>query len=423
MRIALYFDDKSFKGKDFRYPEKGNPGVGGTPYCFLMLAKYYSITYQNDNIFFYHQVENFQNKYSTEYKAVRVNPTNIAEQCIKDKIDFLVLTLSRYRSSVDSLEKQGVKCIVWVHNFLTYDNLLLLRRNLSATRVVFVGKEQYDRYIDDPVIKKSVCIMNMFNTECADYVRTDSHTKNVTYVGAIVPGKGFHYLAKCWKTILKAVPDAELYVMGSGALYDNGKKLGKYGIAEEAYEKQFIKYLLDDSGKIIPSVHFLGIVSAEKINHFQKTRVGIVNPTARTEICPISVLEMASCGIPVVSKNKNGMPDVIKNGVTGILVNNSSDFCSAVTKLLLNNDLNLSYGSAAKIFVKQRFNPSKIVKEWHVLFEEINNNVPSIYQRPTGNYMNNYKFLRMLNKFLRNIPLMKWLPSIAFIECKIKSIL
>ena len=31
MRIALYFDDKSFKEKDFRYPEKGNPGVGGTP--------------------------------------------------------------------------------------------------------------------------------------------------------------------------------------------------------------------------------------------------------------------------------------------------------------------------------------------------------------------------------------------------------
>ena len=90
---------------------------------------------------------------------------------------------------------------------------------------------------------------------------------------------------------------------------------------------------------------------------------------------------------------------------------------------LLNNDLNLSYGSDAKNFVKQRFNPSKIVKEWHVLFEEINNNVPSIYQRPTGNYMNNYKFLRMLNKFLRNIPLMKWLPSIAFIECKIKSML
>ena len=109
MRIALYFDDKSFKGKDLRYPEKGNPGIGGTPYCFLMLAKYYSITYQKDNIFFYHQVENFQNKYSTEYKAVRVNPTNISEQCIKDKIDFLVLTLSRYRSSVDSLEKQGVK--------------------------------------------------------------------------------------------------------------------------------------------------------------------------------------------------------------------------------------------------------------------------------------------------------------------------
>lgn len=423
MRIALYFDDKSFEGKDFRYPEKGNPGIGGTPYCFLMLAKYYSITYQNDDIFFYHQVENFQNRYSTEYEVVKVNPTNIGEQCVKDKIDFLILTLSRYRSVADKLEKQGIKCIVWVHNFLTYDNLLLLRRNISATRVVFVGKEQYDRYIDDSVINKSVCIMNMYNTECAEYVRTDPHTRNVTYVGAIVPGKGFHYLAKCWRTILKAVPDAKLYVMGSGALYDNGKKLGKYGIAEEAYERQFIKYLLDDDGSIIPSVHFLGIVSTEKISYFQKTRVGIVNPTAKTEICPISVLEMASCGIPVVSKNKNGMPDVIKNGLTGILVNNSSDFCSAVTRLLLNNDLNQSYGSAARDFVKHSFDPYSIVQEWHTMFENIKNNVLPIYQRPNENYMNNYKFLRVLNRNIKTFSLMKWLPSIALVECKIKSML
>lgn len=423
MKIALYFDDRMFSKKDFRNPEIGNPGIGGTPFCFLMLAKYYTELYQKDEILFYHEADNKQNIFSDSYKVITVAPKKIVEQCIIDKIDFLVITHSRYIQCASLLESSHVQCIVWVHNFLTYDYLLLLRRNKSATRIVFVGKEQYDRYIDDPIIKKSVCIMNMYNTECYEYTRTDPNTRIVTYTGAIVPGKGFHYLAKYWKKILKKVPEAELYVMGTGALYNNKVKLGRFGIAEEKYENQFMKYLLDDKGEIIPSVHFLGLVGSEKINYFQKTRLGIINPTARTEICPISVLEMASCEIPVVSRNKNGMPDVIINGETGILIENSSDFCSAVVKLLLDDELNVCYGKAAKSFVQKQFNPQIIAEKWHNLFVDTKNKLYPPYQRPTCNYKNNYKYLRILNRNLRKLPCLKWLPSVALIECKIKSIL
>ena len=39
----------------------------------------------------------------------------------------------------------------------------------------------------------------------------------VTYIGSLVPTKGFHVLAAVWKTILKEVPDATLNVVGNGS--------------------------------------------------------------------------------------------------------------------------------------------------------------------------------------------------------------
>lgn len=47
-------------------------------------------------------------------------------------------------------------------------------------------------------------------------MRTNADTKKVVYSGALIKQKGFHILAKAWKNILKAVPDAELYVLGGG---------------------------------------------------------------------------------------------------------------------------------------------------------------------------------------------------------------
>ena len=36
MIIGFYFIDKGFTGLELRFPFKGNNGVGGTQYCFLV---------------------------------------------------------------------------------------------------------------------------------------------------------------------------------------------------------------------------------------------------------------------------------------------------------------------------------------------------------------------------------------------------
>ena len=40
MNIGFYFFDKGLSGVDCSRPDLGNPGVGGTQYCFLLLIYY-----------------------------------------------------------------------------------------------------------------------------------------------------------------------------------------------------------------------------------------------------------------------------------------------------------------------------------------------------------------------------------------------
>ena len=54
------------------------------------------------------------------------------------------------------------------------------------------------------------------------------------------------------------------------------------------------------------SVHFCGNMGIEKLEIYNRTTVGVVNPSARTETFGLSAVEMEACGIPVVTKSGNG---------------------------------------------------------------------------------------------------------------------
>lgn len=113
------------------------------------------------------------------------------------------------------------------------------------------------------------------------------------------------------------VPEAKLYVVGSGRLYNHEEELGSLGVASKDYENMFAKYLMHD-GKLIPSVKFCGNMGIEKSEIFYRTTVGVINPNGTDETFGISALDMAACGVPVVTRAINGLFDTVKHNETGL---------------------------------------------------------------------------------------------------------
>lgn len=416
MKIAFYFSDKGFRDLDLSHPLDGNNGVGGTQYCFLtvgcMLAQEnkHEVTYYHYN----------PNKLPDGIASKIVNDTNdLLRKAEQDHQDILIYKADGNLEFIQQIRETSLKVVAWAHNYIFSSELQALEATKQIVRVVFVGKEQYDRYIDHGIIRKSTFIYNMFDGKRFAF-RKLPDTPAVTYTGSLVKPKGFHILARVWKDILKEVPNAQLYVIGSGQLYDRSSVLGSLGVADKKYEEVFYPYLTEGN-QLLPSVHFCGNMGTEKLDIYRKTTVGVMNPSGRTETFGLSAVEMEACGIPVVTRAINGLFDTVADGETGYLVNSDKELAERIIGLLQNRTLNVSMGKRAKQLVEDAFAPERIITCWNALFEEIDSEEPASYLPVTGHYTNNMKWLRMVIRWMRkhHIPAM----PLVDVECEVKRLL
>lgn len=415
LRIGIYIED--LPAIDCSNPHLGNMGVGGTQFCMLLLIYYLKRSkkvlinvYCATNAILPFSVKPFIVKDGTE--AVLKSKENCDS--------FLIMKNPQAGSSTyHIISKVKHKIIIWCHNYILADYADYLSKISAVAAVVFVGKQLYDRYIDHDIIKKSTFIYNIVPDPEPLFLERKLN-KSVVYMGALIYVKGFHILASMWKDILKKVPDAELFVMGSGCLYSRGEKVGKYGIADEAYENLFMRYLLDDKGNILPSVHFMGIVGQEKYKIFEEASVGVVNPSGRTETFGMGIVEMNSAYLPVVTINHNGYPDTIKSGINGYLCKRKKTIKDRIVYLLTHPSENIKLGINGKKLV-QNYSGDVIISYWYRLFEAVKKNNKSYfsYKPASPPYTNNFKFLRIIFRFIRNDLHIKIIPPLIEIETQI----
>lgn len=418
MKIGFYLSDKGISGKNISTPENGNPGIGGTEYCFSFVIRYLLLNFDDMEIYVFHYEKNVV----LPNNAISIlidNEESLFEKIKSNDIDIFVHNTNKSKKWYNLINKYKINTIVWAHCYIDSQEIKFINHNNFVKRVVFVGKEQYDYYYDNDIILKSTYIYNMVNTKKINVCKKNIRQNNVTYIGSLTFGKGFHILAKIWPEVLKDVPNAQLIVLGSGKLYDNNTKLGKYNLAEEQYEKLFLSNLLDDTGKIIPSVHFMGVVE-DKDLILKNTKVGIVNPTANTETFCLSAVEMEGYGIPIISKRKHGLLDTIIHKKTGLLFINKKYFKNYIVKLLTDDKYNFALGEQAKKFVDNSFDPEILIGQWRSLFTSVFNNENAYILKVTNHYFNDLKFLKLFIHFLRFKCKCKFIPSIEDLKYILK---
>ncbi|MDJ0616383.1 MAG: glycosyltransferase family 4 protein [Calothrix sp. MO_192.B10] len=426
IKVGFHLVNEGYPNVDLRFPEKGNPGIGGTQFTTIATAYYLNKYFPDivEPILLANNLELLPPSLKACYAS---NDIDAAVQSEALGCNIFVFKSHKGNHEIyDYLNKSNLKAIARSNNTPNVEGLYQIANCLQIKAHVCVGHEDLDRLRDHQIFAKSTRIFHPFNIE--NFVPKNEIVKQgntVVFIGSIIPAKGFHYLARVWPDIIKERADAKLIVIGSGKLYDRNSKLGKWGVAEESYEANYIRpFLSDKNGNIIKSVHFAGLLGFEKIEILQNADIGVANPSGLTETFCSSALEFQACGTPVVSAAKGGLLDTVAHGKTGLLVKNDRELISSILYLLNNPAVAKQFGANGIDFVKNKFSPQENAKQWLNLFIDICNDKPPQQQPIKNNYFYRAKFLREGMRILkRDIPLLQNVPSLIEIKPLVKRLL
>jgi glycosyltransferase involved in cell wall biosynthesis len=97
--------------------------------------------------------------------------------------------------------------------------------------------------------------------------------------------------------------------------------------------------------------------------------------TSDNEGMPLSLIQAGMASLPVVATNVGSVPEVVLNGVTGIITStNVKEIADALEKLVNSSELRDKFGAAAQKFTLDNFGVRRLVHEHEELYRELLSN-------------------------------------------------
>lgn len=158
-------------------------------------------------------------------------------------------------------------------------------------------------------------------------IQIEPGKKYLLYVGRLTPVKGVHVLIEAFSEIHRNMPDVRLIITGSSFFG---------GAAKTAYEQQLVNLAEPVNDAIV----FTGYLPHEKLKYLYSIVDMIVLPSVWQDPCPLVVLEAMASGACLVSSAVGGIPEVVENGKTGVLVepNNTEELARAISSVLIDSE-------------------------------------------------------------------------------------
>jgi glycosyltransferase involved in cell wall biosynthesis len=115
-----------------------------------------------------------------------------------------------------------------------------------------------------------------------------------------------------------------------------------------------------------------GFVDREKLKEWLRGSTLLALPSLEDN-CPMTVLEAAAAGVPVVAANVGGVPDLVADGKTGLLCDplNATSMSGAVEKILTQPELARALVAEASRSALARFHPEVIARRHLEIYREV----------------------------------------------------
>jgi glycosyltransferase involved in cell wall biosynthesis len=215
------------------------------------------------------------------------------------------------------------------------DKIIANAKNLSEEINAFVSRKLCD------VVYRGVDIQKFkpFNKkiETRKFLKMDPNCKAVLFVGNLSKAKGIYDLFSAFKITSKKFSNTKLYLIGPTSPDVDIKKL--------KIDKE-----------LIGRVNYLGQKPHAEMPLWYNACDLFVLPSY-TEGMPNVVLEAMACARPVVVTPVGGIPEVIENGVSGLLVEpgNIDGLAKAMLKVLTEDGLAKAMGANARELITQSY--------------------------------------------------------------------
>lgn len=141
----------------------------------------------------------------------------------------------------------------------------------------------------------------------------------------------------------------------------SGKKLIIAGIIQDkAYFDNKVAPFIDGE-----QIVYEGSAGPEKRNKLLRNASALLHPINFEEPFGLSVAEAMFCGTPVIAFNKGSMPELMKDGITGFLVNSVDEAAEKV------GDLDGISRAYCRQWAEENFSCEKMVGDYAMVYEKI----------------------------------------------------
>ena len=167
---------------------------------------------------------------------------------------------------------------------------------------VLLNKSQQAEFISLHHLKSSYVYINRLGTyDYLNYFKKEpqepTDKKTILFWGRISPYKGVEYLLEAMETVHKQIPNTQLVIAGSGKIYFD------YSLYEgKGYIKLINRYItMEELGELLSSA------TVVVCPYTDATQSGVT-------------MSAFTYQVPVIGTNVGGLPEMIDNGATGLLV-------------------------------------------------------------------------------------------------------
>jgi colanic acid/amylovoran biosynthesis glycosyltransferase len=171
---------------------------------------------------------------------------------------------------------------------------------------------------------------------------------NLLTVARLVEVKGIEHVLRAIALLKPQYPRLRYSIAGDGPLFNHLKSLTvELGISE--------------------CVRFLGAVSRDAVPDLHRAAdifllASVVTPSGEEENQPVSVAEAQASGLPVIATTIGGIPESIRDGVSGCLVppRDPKALAAALTWMIEHPETTASMGQAGRRHVEQNYDSEKL---------------------------------------------------------------